>query len=101
MIFAFPRVYLVLTLWVVFLFSLKPPRPVVSSQLVFAASCTLLICLGAAFFANKRWIDDVADGAVLVPLASPSILHVQPRFVENRLITTSLGPDGLSALPTE
>jgi len=101
MIFAFPRVYLVLTLWVVFLFSLKPPRPVVSSQLVFAASCTLLISLGAAFFENKRWIADVADGAVLVPLASPSILHVQPRFVENRLITTSLGPDGLSALPTE
>src|SRR5262245_31757687 len=37
MLLAFPRVYLVLTLWVIFLVALKPPRPAVTPQFVIAA----------------------------------------------------------------
>jgi len=101
MIFAFPRVYLVLILWAFFVFALKPPRPAVTPQFIIAASSILLIVLGTALFENKRWKNDVADGAVLVPLASPSILHIQPRFEGNRLMTSSLGPDGFDGLPPE
>ena len=84
MILAFPRVYLVLMLWVFFLFALKPPKPAMTSQFMFASCSKLLIVMAAAFFQNKRWIGDVADGAVLVPLPSSSILHVQPRFEQGR-----------------
>src|SRR5262249_12457767 len=101
MIFAFPRVYLVLALWAFFLFALKPPRPRVTVRLMFVVLSLLLIVVTLAFFENKRWAADIADGAVLVPLESSSILHVNPRFEKNRLITTSLGPDGFNDLPPE
>jgi len=101
MIFAFPRVYLVIALWAFFLFALKPQRPRVTARLMFVVLSLLLIVVTLAFFENKRWAADIADGAVLVPLESSSILHVNPRFEKNRLITSSLGPDGFNDLPPE
>jgi len=101
MIFAFPRVYLVIALWAFFLFALKPQRPRVTARLMFVVLSLLLIVVTLAFFENKRWAADIADGAVLVPLESSSILHVNPRFEKNRLINSSLGPDGFDDLPPE
>jgi len=101
MLFAFPRVYLVAILWAFFLFALRPPKPAIGSKFLIATSSILLIFAGAAFSENKRWIDDVADRAVLVPMPPPSFLEIQPRFEGNRLITSSLSRDGLSPLSPE
>jgi hypothetical protein len=95
MVLAFPRVYLVLALWIYFLLSLKPRRPAITPRLIFGIFSVFVIVLGIAYIENKRWAADVADGAELVPMTSSSILQLHPRFEDGRLITTSLGPDGL------
>jgi Glycosyltransferase family 87/WD40-like Beta Propeller Repeat len=96
MILAFPRVWLVMILWVMFLLALNPPALKLSPPLVLAA-LTMIALLGAtAIFENRRWVADVSDGATRVPLASPADLEVQPRFVSGRLVTSVLGTEGFS-----
>jgi hypothetical protein len=101
MVLAFPRVYLVLVLWVIFLVALNPPKPTFGPGLAVLGTVALLVILIVAFLENKRWAADTADGATLVPLAHESMLDVQPRFVNGRLVTSSLEADGFSTLPPE
>lgn len=99
MVFAFPRVYLVLALWGLFLFSLNPPRPTLGCRFAFSAAAVLLVIVVLAFVENQRWVSDMNDGATLVARESRGVLEVHPRFDGNGLITSSLGADGFNSLP--
>ncbi len=100
MILAFPRVWLVIVLWMMFLVALDAPLPKPSMPVAAAAVTVIALAAGMAVLENRRWIADVSDGATLVPLASSSELQLQPRFVGGRLVTAFLGPDGVeNALP--
>ena len=101
MVLAFPRVYLVLALWVIFLVALNPSKPAFGPRFAVVGAGALLAILTIAFLENNRWAADIADGATLVPLAHESMLDVQPRFVNGHLVTSSLGADGFSTLPPE
>jgi len=101
MVLAFPRVYLALALWVIFLVALNPSKPAFGPRFAVVGAGALLAILTIAFLENNRWAADIADGATLVPLAHESMLDVQPRFVNDHLVTSSLGADGFSTLPPE
>ncbi|HYR43637.1 MAG TPA: glycosyltransferase 87 family protein [Terriglobia bacterium] len=96
MILAFPRVWLVAVLWVTFLLALDPPAPKISMPLIASAAVLVVVLVAGAFWENRRWIEDVSDGATRVPLASPADLEIQPRFVGDRLVASVLGDDGFS-----
>ena len=101
MILAFPRVYLVLMLWLFFLFAIDPQKPAFSRRLALAAGLGGVIFLVAAFVENRRWIADAADGATIVPSATHDTLEVYPRFENKKLVTSVLGADGFNNLPPE
>ena len=101
MILAFPRVYLVLMLWLFFLFAIDPQKPAFSRRLALAAILGGVIFLVAAFVENRRWIADAADGATVVPSATHDTLEIYPRFENKKLVTSVLGADGFNNLPPE
>lgn len=99
MVVAFPRIYLVVALWIFFLVTLNPPRPALRRGFAISAASAVLICSVLAVVENRRWISDQSDGATIVRPESRSVLEVYPRFDGNRLITASLTADGFSSLP--
>jgi hypothetical protein len=102
MLLAFPRAWLVIFLWLMFLVSLEPSAVKMSVPLAASvAAAVIAIVTVTAFLENRRWIADVSDGATRVPLASPAFLELQPRFVGDRLITSVLDADGFNDSWTE
>jgi len=96
MILAFPRAWLVASLWSVFLAALNPPAPRLSRRVVLPAAAVVAVLAVMATLENRRWIADVSDGAMRVPLESPADLELHPRFVGDSLVTSVLGADGFN-----
>jgi hypothetical protein len=96
MLLAFPRAWLVLGLWILSLIALDPPMLKVSRPLAVAAAVVAAILVLAADAEDRRWIAEVSDGAVRVPLESPDAVELRPRFVEGRLVTSALGSEGFA-----
>ncbi|PYR99557.1 MAG: hypothetical protein DMG16_17580, partial [Acidobacteria bacterium] len=94
MIAAFPRAWIVMILWLVFLLMLDPPLPRMSPPAITSAAAMIVVIVAIAVAENRRWIADVSDGASRVQLVAPADLEIEPRFVGSRLVTSVLGPDG-------
>src|SRR2546428_6928912 len=101
MLLAFPRAWLVVVLWIVFIRELNPPMPRASAKLGFSAALGVLALAGFAFAENRKWASDAADGATLVPRASAAVLNIQPRFAGGRLVTPWLSPHGFNNVRPE
>ena len=101
MIIAFPRAWLVLVLWAMFIAALDAPALKISAPILAYVLAAIVIFAAMAFSENRRWTADVSDGAMRVPLLSPADLELQPRFVGGRLVTSILGADGFTNLAGE
>ena len=99
MIAAFPRAWIVVILWLVFLLMLDPRLPRISLAAVASAAAAIVVLVAIAVAENRRWIADVSDGASRVLLEAPADLEIEPRFVAGRLVTSVLGPDGFNGPP--
>jgi len=101
MLLAFPRAWLVIVLWMIFVVSLDPSPLKISVRVAISAAAVIAILTVTAFLENRRWTADVSDGAIRVPLPSPAFLELQPRFVGDRLVTSVLSADGFTDPWTE
>jgi hypothetical protein len=96
MIVAFPRAWLILVLWGMFIVTLDAPVLKISVPILASVLAVIAIFVAMAFSENRRWTADVSDGATRVALASPADLELQPRFIGDRLVTSILDRDGFS-----
>ena len=96
MILAFPRVFIILVLWMICLWALDPPAVRVSNRLVALTAIVLAVCAALAFSENRRWSADVSDGATHVPSSWSASSEIRPRFVRGRLVTSVLSADGFA-----
>jgi hypothetical protein len=96
MIMAFPRAWLVLALWTMFIVALDVPPLNISAPILASVLVVIAIFAAMAFSENRRWTADVSDGATRVLLLSPGVLELQPRFVSGRLITSILDANGFT-----
>ena len=92
---AFPRVWLVTVLWILFVLALRPQKLRLSPAVIALTVAVVFVSSVLAFFDNRRWVADVSDGATLVSVYPAAYLEFQPRFINGRLVTSILTADGL------
>ena len=105
---AFPRAYLMLAIWIVFLMLLVDQRPSLGSFCdVFrvpgrflgpGAAALFLFTLVSASVDRVRWEADRSDGATMVHPENGGMLEVDPTVGRGGLIYSSLGRGGFDFL---
>jgi len=117
MVLAFPRVFIVLGLWIWFLSLLRDPlanggppgtlslwervarqrRVREAGSMIMAG--ILLISLASCFFSVRRWQLDEADGATMVDPAQRGLMEVQPVVLSRGVRVSTLTAEGFVPAP--
>ncbi len=107
MLLAFPRAYLTLALWILFLALMHGPRPIHSLGLLWGgrrrpilAAFGMVIVLASISAAGewRRWQLDEVDGATLEPMQGARMLEIDPAIGDAGVIFASLGSAGFDWL---